>query len=380
VITEAACRELDRTDPLAFARQRFDLSDEVIYLDGNSLGPPARSVRQALDQVWTDWQRRLIRGWWDANWVDLPRRIGDLIANIVGAAAGSIVCTDSTSVNLYKAVLAAGELSNGDILTDSGNFPTDLYVLASAANLMGRKLRIVEPEEVMESISPGILALTQVDFRSGRRHDLPALTARAHEVGAITLWDLSHSAGAMPVDLEKHRVELAVGCSYKYLNGGPGAPAYIYVRPDLELTNPINGWFSHRAPFDFDPIYTPADGIDRMRSGTPHVISMAALEAALHAFDGVELRAARVKSEQLTATFIELVEDLGIVVTPKDARQRGSQVCLRIPGAERLIDDLMLQGIIGDYRPPDVARFGFSPLYIGFLDVWRAAAAIRDWH
>jgi kynureninase len=238
----------------------------------------------------------------------------------------------------------------------------------------------VAPEEVLGSIGPGILVLTQVDFRSGRRHDLSALTARAHEEGAVTVWDLSHSAGAMPVDLEANSVELAVGCGYKYLNGGPGAPAYIYVRPDLELSNPINGWFSHRAPFDFDPVYAPAEGIDRMRSGTPHVISMAVMEEALRAFDGVDLHELRGKSERLTALFIALVEDLGIVLTPKEVELRGSQVSLKIEGAEQLIEALLNEGIVGDYRPPDVARFGFAPLYVGFVDVWRAAAAIREWH
>jgi len=290
-----------------------------------------------------------------------------------------VVCTDSTSINLYKAVVAATQLVEGDILTDSGNFPSDLYVLGSVAELTGRRLRIVDPEQVEESIEAGVVSLTQVDFRTGRRHDLPALTARAHEAGALIVWDLSHSAGAMPIDLERHGVEMAVGCGYKYLNGGPGAPAFIYVRLDLELTNPINGWFSHRAPFDFDPAYEPATGIDQMRSGTPHVISMAVLEMALSAFDGVDMRAVRAKSEALTGAFIEIVSDLGEVLTPTEPALRGSQVSLRIEGAVDLISDLHQIGIIGDYRPPNVARFGFAPLYIRYIDVWNAAMAIREW-
>lgn len=379
MITETDCRDLDRQDPLGFVRDRFDLADGVIYLDGNSLGPPVRAVRQRIAKLADDWQSMLIRGWWDAGWVDLPRRVGDLIAPLIGAAPGSVVCTDSTSINLYKAVVAAAQLVEGDILTDSGNFPSDLYVLGSVAELLDRQLRIVEPSQVVEALGPGILSITQVDFRSGRRHDLEAITARAHEVGAVTVWDLSHSAGAMPIDLEKHRVEMAVGCGYKYLNGGPGSPAFIYLRPDLDVANPINGWFSHHTPFDFDPAYVPATGSDRMRSGTPHVISMAVMEAAMSAFDGVAMEAIRAKSEALTSTFIELVSDLGEVLTPRETKDRGSQVSLRIEGAEQMIDDLIRQRIIGDYRPPNVARFGFAPLYVGFTDVWNAASAIREW-
>ncbi|MCA1735009.1 MAG: aminotransferase class V-fold PLP-dependent enzyme [Actinobacteria bacterium] len=377
--TESDCRDLDRNDPLAFVRDRFDLADSVIYLDGNSLGPPVRAVAETMNGLANDWQRMLIRGWWDAGWVDLPRRVGDLIAPLIGAGPGTVVCTDSTSINLYKAVVAATQLVEGDILTDSGNFPSDLYVLGSVAELTGRRLRIVDPEQVEESIEEGVVSLTQVDFRTGRRHDLPALTARAHEAGALIVWDLSHSAGAMPIDLDRHGVEMAVGCGYKYLNGGPGAPAFIYVRLDLELTNPINGWFSHRAPFDFDPAYEPATGIDRMRSGTPHVISMAVLEMALSAFYGVDMGAVRAKSEALTGAFIEMVSDLGEVLTPTEPALRGSQVSLRIEGAEDLISDLHQIGIIGDYRPPNVARFGFAPLYIRYIDVWNAAMAIREW-
>ncbi|MGI8517278.1 MAG: kynureninase [Acidimicrobiia bacterium] len=380
MITESDCRDLDRNDPLAFVRDRFDLTDGVFYLDGNSLGPPVRAVAETMNGLPNDWQRMLIRGWWDAGWVDLPRRVGDLIAPLIGAGPGTVVCTDSTSINLYKAVVAATQLVEGDILTDSGNFPSDLYVLASVAELTGRKLHIVEPAQVTDSLEPGVLSLTQVDFRTGWRHDLPALTARAHEAGAVTIWDLSHSAGVMPVDLDRHRVEMAVGCGYKYLNGGPGAPAFIYVRPDLELVNPINGWFSHQAPFDFDPAYVPAVGIDHMRSGTPHVISMAVMETALSAFDGVEMGAVRAKSEALTRAFIEMVSDLGEVLTPAEPALRGSQVSLRIEGAEDLINDLHQQKIIGDYRPPNVARFGFAPLYLRFIDVWNAAMAIREWH
>lgn len=380
MISETECRDLDRDDPLAFVRDRFDLADDVVYLDGNSLGPPVRAVAETMNGLAKDWQRMLIGGWWEAGWVDLPRRVGDLIAPLIGAGAGSVVCTDSTSINLYKAVVAATQLVEGDVLTDSGNFPSDLYVLASVAELTGRKLHIVEPTQVRDSLEPGVLSLTQVDFRTGRLHDLPALTARAHEVGAVTVWDLSHSAGAMPIDLDRHRVEMAVGCGYKYLNGGPGAPAFIYVRPDLNLTNPINGWFSHQAPFDFDPAYVPAVGIDRMRSGTPHVISMAVMETALSAFDGVEIEAVRAKSEALTGAFIELVSGIGEVVTPTEPAMRGSQVSLRIEGAEELINDLHQHRIIGDFRPPNVARFGFAPLYLRFIDVWNAALAISEWH
>lgn len=380
MITEAECRELDKKDPLAFVRERFDLAEDVIYLDGHSLGPPVRAVAETLAAFGRDWQQLLIRGWWEAGWLDLPRRVGDLIAPLIGASAGTVTCTDSTSINLYKAVVAATKLVEGDILTDSGNFPSDLYVLASVAELTGRRLHIVEPERVGDSIERGVLALTQVDFRTGRRHDLAALTEQAHRAGAVTVWDLSHSAGVMPIELERLGVELAVGCGYKYLNGGPGSPAYVYVRSDLDVANPISGWFSHRAPFDFDPAYIPATGSDRMRSGTPHVLSMAVMESALSAFDGVEMAAVRAKSGALTSIFIELVSDFGEVLTPTDPALRGGQVSLRIAGAESLIDDLLMEKIIADYRPPDVARFGFAPLYIRYLDVWKAATAIREWH
>ena len=379
MVTEADCLDLDRADPLAPIRERFALDPGVIYLDGNSLGPPVRAVRDSLARVGEQWQSQLIRGWWNSGWVDLPTKLGNAIALLIGAAPGTVVCTDSTSVNLYKAAFAATRLVEGDFLTDTGNFPSDLYVLRSVAELTNRRLRIVEPERIAAEIGPGILSLTQVDFRTGRRHDLAALTARAHAAGAVTVWDLSHSAGAMPIDLERHGVELAVGCGYKYLNGGPGAPAFIYVRPDLDLVNPLNGWFSHESPFDFDPVYAAAEGIERMRTGTPFIISMTVMEAALGAFDGVGIDMVRAKSEALTGLFIELVDDLGEVLTPTEAVDRGSQVSLRIDGAEQLIDHLASQRIIGDFRPPDVARFGFAPLYVRYIDVWRSAGAIREW-
>lgn len=370
------CEDRDRVDPFAVTRAAFDLPPEIVYLDGNSLGPPVKGVREGVDLVERQWRDLLINGWWEAGWVDLPRRVGAQLESILGAEPGSVTCTDSTSVNLYKAVVAATSLVDGDILTDSGNFPTDLYVLGSVAEQTGRRLRIVEPDRVEEEIGGGTLALTQVDFRTGRRHDLAALTGLAHRAGAITIWDLSHSAGVMPIDLAAHGVDMAVGCGYKFLNGGPGAPAYIYVRPGLEATNPVNGWFSHQAPFDFDPVYRPADGIDRMRSGTPGVLSMAALEIALEIFEGVDFKDLRDKSEALTELFIDLVAEHVEVITPRLPSERGSQVSIRTADAEALIENLRTQGIIGDFRPPDLARFGFAPLYLSFCEVFRAGEAV----
>ena len=382
LFTVEECRAADAADPLADRRAFFDLPTGLIYLDGNSLGPPTRSVRGGVEQLLAEWRDRLIDGWWDSAWVDLPRRVGAKLEPIVGAEPDSIVCTDSTSVNLFKAATAMCEISPGDILTDVGNFPSCLYVLESIAHQQGRRLRVVDPDEVLTSIDRdvGVVSLTQVDFRSGRLHDIEEITLRAAGAGARTVWDLSHSAGVIPIELERWQVDAAVGCGYKYLNGGPGAPAYVYLSSRLSdsVTNPINGWFSHRSPFDFSTAYTPASGIDRMRTGTPDILSMVVLDEALKAYDGLHIGQVREKSIALTSLFIDLIgHEVGEVLTPRQPEQRGSQVSLVIPQAEKLMTRLRGEGVIGDFRPPDVARFGFSPLYVGFEEVWRAAAAIK---
>ena len=383
MLTLAECRTADEADPLADRRAFFDLPPELIYLDGNSLGPPPQSVRHGVEQVLSDWGRRLIAGWWDSGWVDLPRIVGARLEPIVGAEPGSIVCTDSTSVNLFKAVTALCDLSPGDILTDVGNFPSCLYILETIASRQHRQLRVVDPDDVLSTIDGdvSVVSLTQVDFRSGRLHDMEEITCRAAAAGAMTVWDLSHSAGVIPIELARWGADAAVGCGYKYLNGGPGAPAYIYVSPrhSQEAANPINGWFSHRFPFDFSTEFIPADGIDRMRTGTPDILSMVALNEALKAYEAVRVEQVREKSVALTALFIDLV-DRGVgceVLTPREPERRGSHVSLKIPQAEKLMSALADEGVIGDFRPPDVARFGFSPLYIGYEDVWRATAAIK---
>lgn len=377
------CLDLDATDELGEWRDRFLLPDGVIYLDGNSLGAlPAAVPARMHRTIHHEWGRLLIRSWNEAEWVSLPRTVGDRIARLVGADHGSIVVCESTSINLYKATMAASALrpDRGQIVTDSGNFPTDIYVMRSVAHHRGIELKVVEPEAVEKAIGPdtAVVALTEVDYRTGRRHEMRSVTERVHAAGALMVWDLAHSAGALPIDLAGCDVDLAVGCGYKYLNGGPGAPAFVYVAPRLHehMVNPITGWFGHARPFDFDLEFDPAPGIDRLRVGTPHILSLSALDEALNVFDDVDLTAVRRKSERLTQLFIDLVfERLGDqfeLVTPMDPARRGSQVSLRHDRAYAIVQALIERGVIGDFRAPDIARFGFAPLYLRYVDVWDA--------
>ena len=385
MITRAGCEALDANDPLRSLRDKFDLPPSVIYLDGNSLGPPPRGVRGRLSEVMDGWATDLISGWWNQDWIGLPERVGRRLEPLLGAEPSSVVCADSTSVNLFKVVEAACRLAEGDILTDSGNFPTDLYVLRTVAERQGRRLLVVDPESLPDAITDSIavVAATQVDFRTGRRHDLAAITERAHKFDGLAIWDLSHSAGAMEIGVAENGVDLAVGCGYKFLNGGPGAPAYLYVAPrwQAHLANPITGWFGHADPFEFSRDFVPAAGVGRMKVGTPDVLSMAALEAALSVWEDVELGSVRAKSVALTSLFIDLVDqDLGDefeVVTPRSPDQRGSQVSLRRSGAEALATDLGRLGVICDFRPPDLTRFGFGPLYVRHVDVFDAVDRIK---
>jgi kynureninase len=386
MITLEYCRELDAGDPLASLREGFVLSPDVIYLDGNSLGPPLLGVHDRVLSTIEGWGQDLIAGWWNRDWVGLPHKVGRRLEPLIGAEPGSVVCADSTTVNLFKVVDASCRLAKGDVLTDSGNFPTDLYVLRSLADRWRRSLRVVEPEELAAAITDGVgvVAAGHVDFRTGRSHDLPLITARAHQVGALAVWDLSHSAGVMPIGLADNGVDYAVGCGYKYLNGGPGAPAFVYVSPRLQAdtVNPITGWFGHSNPFDFSPEFVPAAGVDRMKVGTPNILSMVVLDAALAVWEGVDLEVVRAKSVGLTSLFIDLVDqELGErleVVTPRYPEQRGSQVSLRRIGAEAVVEGLGRHGVICDYRPPDIARFGFAPLYLRFEDVWKAVSRIKE--
>ncbi len=384
MITAESCAELDRADQLSLLRDRFELPPGLVYLDGNSLGPQGRSIQTRIDDLLDQWRSSLIAGWFDHDWANLPRTVGVKLEAIIGAEPASVVACDSTTVNLFKAAEAACRLTDGDVLTDEGNFPTDLYVLAEVARRNGRRLKVVDPEALTSAIGTGVgvVAITHVDFKTGRLHDLAAMTAQIHEFGGLMICDLSHSAGVMRIDLAASGVDLAVGCGYKYLNGGPGAPGYIYVSPELQegVGNPITGWFGHEDPFLFAPTYQPAAGTVRMQAGTPHILSLVALDEALSVFADVDLDLVRSKSVVLTAVFIELVDQMVAttteLVTPRPDGERGSQVTLRHPDASRLVVDLAGRGVIVDHRPPDLLRFGFSPLFNSYSDAWEAATAL----
>ncbi|WP_405408586.1 kynureninase [Streptomyces sp. NBC_01124] len=385
--------QLDAADGLAAVRERFVL-DDVTYLDGNSLGAlPAHVPARVDDVVRRQWGELRIRSWEESGWWTAPERIGDRIAPLVGAAAGQIVVGDSTSVNVFKALVAAVRMAQEDgpvrdeILVDATTFPTDGYIAESAARMTGCALRPVAPAEVPSALGDRTAAvlLNHVDYRTGRLHDLPALTAAVHAAGAYAVWDLCHSAGALPVGLDEHGVDLAVGCTYKYLNGGPGSPAYLYVRRDLQhrFDSPLPGWNSHAEPFGMRSGYAPASGAVRGRVGTPDILSLLALEAALDVWDedGVSVAAVREKSLALTDFFLRCVEayvPAGRVesVTPAAHGERGSQVALRCDDAGEVMKRLIEHGVVGDYRAPDVLRFGFTPLYVGFADVERAARVL----
>lgn len=371
---------LDDADPLSNAVARFSLPDGVVYLDGNSLGPLAVHVPGVVQQVVEEeWGEDLIRSWNANGWWEKARVVGDRIASMIGAPNGTVVVGDTTTVSVYKAASAACRLRPGPptILTDSGNFPTDLYALGSVADRFGKELRVLPPEEIVAAIGDdtSLVALTHVDYRTGRRHDMAEITATARAAGAIVVWDLAHSVGVMDLDLSE--ADMAVGCGYKYLNGGPGAPAFIYVaeRHQDDFINPIAGWWGHHAPFEMSERFEPAGGIARAQIGTQPIISLAALEAALDVFEDVDMTLLREKSERLTSDFIALVDerlDGFEVVTPRDASARGSHVSLSHPEAESMMAALIADGVIGDVRPPNLLRFGFAPIYQRHTDVWDA--------
>ncbi|WP_108502015.1 kynureninase [Paracoccus indicus] len=377
-------------------RTAFHLPQGVTYLDGNSLGPMPKAAAAKVSAMMTDeWSEMLITGWNKAGWFDQPRKVGDRIARLIGAGAGQVVMGDTLSIKVFQAVSAARALrpDRRVILSDSGNFPSDLYVAQGLAQAVDAELRVVDPQDVEAAITQdvAVMMITEVDYRTGRRHDMKALTTKAHAAGALTVWDLAHSAGAVDVDLLGAGADFAVGCTYKYLNGGPGAPAFIWIHPDhADAAQPIlQGWMGHAAPFAFDLDYRPAGGIDRMRVGTPPVIAMTALEAALDVWDGVQMADLRARSIELSQAFIAGVEancpDVALH-SPRDPEQRGSQVGFRHPQAYAVMQALIAEGVIGDFRAPDVLRFGFAPLYNDLDDVARAvdvlAAILRDgtWH
>jgi kynureninase len=410
--TQQDCLALDAADRLAPLREHFDLPDGLIYLDGNSLGVLPRATPARVQQVVREeWGRDLIQSWNTAGWIDLPQRVGDKIARLIGAGAGEVVAADSTSVNLYKVLMAASHIARQDqparrvIVSERSNFPTDLYIAESLVRELGWTLRLIEPEEVEAALTRdvAVLMLTHVNYRTGRMHDMAAVTRAAHAAGALVVWDLAHSAGAVPVDLRGADADFAVGCGYKYLNGGPGAPAFVWAHPRHadRFWQPLAGWMGHAAPFRFTPDYQPAPGIARYLCGTPAVIAMSALECGVDTVLAAEplggMAALRDKSIALTALFAELVEARcaghGLsVVSPREAALRGSQVCLtRAEGAYAIVQALIARRVVGDFRAgdertPDILRFGFTPLYTRYIDVWDAVEQLvqvmtsGEWH
>lgn len=371
-------------------RSLFQMPDGVVYLDGNSLGPLPRAVADRVGRMISEeWGKELIRGWNSAGWMTQPGRIGDRVGRLIGAPEGTVVIGDTLSIKVYQALASALELNPARrvILSDSGNFPSDLYIadglLRSLAR--GHELRIVDPEDVEAAIDEtiAVVMLTEVDYRTGRLHDMRALTRKAHAAGALTIWDLAHSAGAIPVDLTGAGADFAVGCTYKYLNGGPGAPAFIYVAPDhVERIRPaLSGWMGHQAPFAFDLDYRAGPGIERLRVGTPPVIAMAALDAALDVWEGVSMSDVRTASIALSDFFIRDIEARCPELTlasPRDGAKRGSQVSFRHADGYAIMQALIARGVIGDFRSPDMMRFGFTPLYIGQTEVRAAVDTIED--
>ncbi|HEV2596177.1 MAG TPA: kynureninase [Sphingomicrobium sp.] len=387
---------LDAADPLAFARERFRIPDGIIYLDGNSLGAmPAAAPASLADVATRQWGDDLIASWNKHSWIDWPTRIAAKLATIVGARSSELLIADSTSVSLFKLLAAAVRARPGRriILTQRSNFPTDLYVATGLADMLGLQLRMVEPHDIVSAISEeiAVVTLTHVDYRSSAIHDMRAINEAAHAAGALTLWDLSHSAGAIELALSTTGTDLAVGCGYKYLNGGPGAPAFIYVAERLqdELRNPLQGWMGHAEPFAFSDHYHAASGILRFQSGTPPIIALAALEAGIDTFQGIAMEHIAAKSRSLSQLFVDEVEGrCGTSVrlaSPREPTARGSHVAFAHPEGYAVIQALIARGIVGDFRAPDLMRFGFAPLYNTHAQMVRAAQALaailatREW-
>ena len=372
----------------AATRVRFHLPD-IAYLDGNSLGPlPVDTPRRVVSTMADEWGAMLIGGWNKAGWMAAPTALGDRIGKLIGAPEGTVVMGDTLSIKVYQCLASALEMrpDRKVILSDKGNFPTDLYMAEGLIRSLGRghELRLVEPEEVEDAIGDdlAVLMLTEVDYRTGRKHDMAALTAKAHAHGALTVWDLAHSAGALPVDLDGKGADFAAGCTYKFLNGGPGAPAFIYVREEHQdhARPALSGWLGHEAPFDFDLEYRSGKGIERMRVGTPPVIQMAALEAALDVFDIADMQSIRARSIELSERFIAGAEGIPEITlaSPRDPEMRGSQVSFRHPEGYAVMQALIDHGTVGDFRAPDILRFGITPLYIGEAEIDRAVETLRD--
>ena len=390
MLTLDDAKALDADDPLKGMRERFFLPEGLIYLDGNSLGAMPSAAPGRMDEVVRgEWGRDLICSWNVHDWIGAPQRVGDKIARLVGAGPGEVVVADSTSVNIFKLLGAALAHNVGRkvILTEPGDFPTDLYIAQGLAAQFGAEVRVVEANALEAAIDDdvAVLMLTHVHYKSGRRRDVAALTAAAHAKGALVLWDLSHSAGAIAVDLNGAGADLAVGCGYKYLNGGPGAPAFLFVAERLQgvLASPLTGWMGHAEPFAFVDDYRPAPGIDRFLCGTPSILALTALETAIDLFLETDLTALHAKGQGLCDLFIDQVSAFAAVhdlrlVTPSGPQRRGSHVSFAHPQGYPLVQALIDHGVVGDFRTPDVVRFGFTPLYVGYEDVWRAAEALKS--
>ncbi|MGG7604114.1 kynureninase [Massilia sp. BKSP1R2A-1] len=397
-ITRADCEARDRQDPLGALRDRFDLPEGLIYLDGNSLGArPTASLARAQDVVSREWGVDLIRSWNTAGWFELPKRLGDRLAPLIGARSGEVVVTDTTSLNLFKALAAALQIqSTGPnaarrtIVTERSNFPTDIYMAEGLTGWLqqGYSVRLVDSvDEIPAAVDAdcAVLMLTHVNYRTGYQHDMAQLTRHAHANGALAVWDLAHSAGAVPVDLHAAEADFAVGCTYKYLNGGPGSPAFIWVpeRHQAAFGHPLTGWWSHARPFAMSHGFAACEGIGRALCGTQPVLSLSLVECGLEVFEATTMAAIREKSLALTDLFIELVEStcaghpLGLV-TPREHARRGSQVSFTHPHGYAVMAALIGRGVIGDYREPEIMRFGFTPLYTSHADVWDAVAILKD--
>ena len=387
----AKVEQLDRDDALASWRQQFHLPEGVVYLDGNSLGPLPQGAADGLQTVLAqEWGQDLIRSWNKHNWIDLPTKVGEKIAPLLGAAPGQTLCCDSISVNLFKLLGAALSLrpDRSVVLSQADNFPTDLYTAEGLSGLLGEQrctLKTTSTEDLEAALNEevAVLMLTQVNFRSGEVHDIARLTQLAHEVGALVIWDLAHSAGALPLALDEWQVDFAVGCGYKYLNGGPGAPAFLYAaaRHQAALMQPLSGWMGHKSPFAFDPEYEAADGVEQFLSGTPSVLAMSVLDAALEVYAGVDMSEVRSKSLRLTEVFMQMVADSQALsalqcITPQEDALRGSQVSYTHPDGYAIAQCLISAGVIIDFRAPDIMRFGFNALYTSFADVQRAVEAL----
>jgi kynureninase len=381
-------RALDEADPLRAYRDRFLLPEGLIYLDGNSLGAlPKETVRIQQDVVLNEWGNSLIRSWNDHRWIEAPKRVGAKIAALIGARPHEVIVADSVTVNLFKLITAAARLvpERPVLLSEAGNFHTDLHVASGAVDAVGMRLEVVERGSVEAALCPetGLLLLTHVHYKSGARFDMHAVTARAKAAGALTIWDLSHSAGAVPLDLNSDGAELAVGCGYKYLNGGPGAPAFLYVAEHLQekLVPMLRGWMGHAAPFEFSDDYVPAPGVSRFLAGTPPILSLKALESGVDSFRGADIGEIWAKSVALFDLFAALAAERCPsleCISPGEAERRGSHISFRHPHAFEICQALIAAGVIGDFRAPDVVRFGITPLYLGYEDVWTAVERMAE--